>query len=410
MKQCIVFVCTDPANPVPAGRFMLDEQGQGHFVYGKSFLASEQAFSLDPVNLRLSHEHLHIAVQGDDSFGVLSDAGPNSWGRRITGSICQQEQRPVPANPVEWLLTSWHYGSGCLGFSPAPEQKPIPSIQPIALATLDQQFLQALEDLDAITDPAIRRIILQGSSLGGARPKTVVIHEGAECIVKFNRKNDVFDVSAAEYASMRLAFAAGIAVPDFELVKIGDQSAFVVQRFDRTQSGGRLHYISAHSLLNAGQLADHQAAYKTHFSYGGIAEIMRSFNPQAVADAQQLYRRMVFNILIGNVDDHLRNHGFLLADQSDALRLSPAFDMVPHLDASWMPQSIGVGAHGAASTLENALSQCGRFFLSEANARTIIEEVREVVSGWRNVFREAGVPEQDIYRLAPCFGVAEGRA
>ncbi len=112
--------------------------------------------------------------------------------------------------------------------------------------------------------------------------------------------------------------------------------------------------------------------------------------------------------MISNVDDHLRNHGFVSAGQGDALRLSPAFDMVPHLDASWMPQSIGVGAQGAASTLENALSQCGRFFLSEANATAIIEEVREVVSGWRHVFREAGLPEQDILRLAPCFAVAEG--
>jgi serine/threonine-protein kinase HipA len=104
---------------------------------------------------------------------------------------------------------------------------------------------------------------------------------------------------------MRLVFAAKIEVPDFELVSIGGQSAFMVQRFDRTAQGGRIHYISANSLLNIGQLSANQSEYKTNYSYGGIADIMRSFNPQAVADAQQLYRRMVFNIMIGNVDDHL---------------------------------------------------------------------------------------------------------
>jgi serine/threonine-protein kinase HipA len=418
MKQCTVYVCTDPAAPIAAGRFALDEAGQGHFVYGKSYLARPDAFSFDPVNLRLGSEQMRVALWPDESFGVLSDAGPNSWGKRITGSICQQENRPVPTNPVEWLLSSWHYGSGCLGFAPTPNQPPVSTIAPIALSALDQRLLQAMEDMGREfgthpgpgTDPEISRILLQGASLGGARPKTVVMHDGMECIVKFNRKNDLFDVCAAEYASMRLAFLAEIEVPEFELVTIGDQSAFVVQRFDRTPQGGRIHYISASSLLNIGQLGDNKTEYQTRYSYGGIAELARAFNPQAVADARQLYRRMVFNILIGNIDDHLRNHGFLLSGPGDAYRLSPAFDMVPHPDSAWLPQSIGVGAQGAASTLANALSQCGRFFLSEAGAGEIIAEVRDVVANWRSVFREAGVSAPDRHRLSPCFAVAEAGA
>ena len=202
-----------------------------------------------------------------------------------------------------------------------------------------------------------------------------------------------------------------------------DAATFVVarhghERFDRTAQGGRIHYISANSLLNIGQLGTGNIPrneYKTNYSYGGIVDICRSFNPQAVADAQQLYRRMVFNILIGNVDDHLRNHGFLLSDtqtaEGHALRdqyhLSPAFDLLPHLDAPYMPQSIGVGALGAASTLENALSQCARFFLTEAQAKQINDEVRQAVLTWRTIFRESGVSAQDIHRITPCFAVAE---
>lgn len=405
MQQCTVFVCTDPAAPVAAGRFAIDDAGQGHFVYGKSYLARPDAFSFDPLNLRLGREQMRVAIWPDESFGVLSDAGPNSWGKRITASICQQENRPMPANPVEWLLTCWHYGSGCLGFAATPDQPPVATLSPVALGALDQRLLHAMDNwgqqAPAQADPEITRILWQGASLGGARPKTVAMHDGVECIVKFNRKNDLFDVCTAEYATMRLAHLAGIDVPEFELVLIGGQPALVVQRFDRTPQDGRIHYISASSLLNLGQLADHQTEYQTRYSYGGIAELARSFNPQAVVDARQLYRRMVFNILVGNIDDHLRNHGFLLTGAG--WRLSPAFDLVPHPDAAWLPQSIGVGAQGAASTLENALSQCGRFFLTEALAREIIGEVREVVANWRRVFHEAGATAQDVHRLTPCF-------
>jgi serine/threonine-protein kinase HipA len=116
---------------------------------------------------------------------------------------------------------------------------------------------------------------------------------------------------------------------------------------------------------------------------------------------------MVFNILVGNVDDHLRNHGFIM-DRSDNFMLSPAFDLVPHLEAMNAPQSIGVGAYGAASTMLNALSQCGRFFLPSNEAKLIIGQVREAVSNWRQVFREAGMTRNDIHTLAGCFEVADG--
>jgi len=98
-------------------------------------------------------------------------------------------------------------------------------------------------------------------------------------------------------------------------------------------------------------------------------------DPKAVEDAHQIFRRMVFNIMIGNVDDHLRNHGFLMTDVPGEYRLSPAFDIVPHLEAAFNPQSIGVGADGPASTIRNALSQCERFFLTPGGAAEVVGEV-----------------------------------
>lgn len=405
--ECTVFICADPKRPVAAGKFALDGRGQGHFVYGASFLKSKNAFAFDPVNLPLSSKQLRVPVRDDDSFGVLSDAGPNTWGRRITASICKARNTPVPSNPVEWLLSSYHYGAGCFGFSVDPSIAPVETILPVELSVLDQKILDAIDNVDAEKNAEILRIILPGASLGGARPKTVVMHDGVEHIAKFNRNDDLFDVSTVEYASMRLAFAANIDVPDYELVTIGDRSAFIVKRFDRTPNGGRRHYISAHSLLNVGKLSGSQVEYKTKFSYAGIAEVARAFNPEAVSDSRQLFRRMIFNILIGNVDDHLRNHGFLMTSMTGQYRLSPAFDLLPHLDSSYMPQSIGVGALGAASTLINALTQCERFFLEKAAAKQIISEVRDVVSNWRSVFLDSGVSRADIHRLSACFSAVD---
>lgn len=146
--------------------------------------------------------------------------------------------------------------------------------------------------------------------------------------------------------------------------------------------------------------------YVTSFSYAGIAEVIRRIGRDPRGDAQQLFRRMVFNIMVGNVDDHLRNHALLMAG-GGRYRLSPAFDILPHLDAPMSPQSIGVGALGRASTIVNALSQCGRFMLDDDEARDIVNAVKAVVTAWRQVFAESGVSARDIHTLQNCFDVAE---
>lgn len=408
MNECTVFVCTDPANPIAAGKFGLDQQGHGHFVYGQRFLASkDRAFSFDPINLPLSSEQMRVALHADGSFGVLSDAGPNTWGKRVTSSICSKSKVAIPSNPVEWLLSSYHYGAGCFAFSISPDVPPQATISPLPLSELDARFLAVIDNLDEEKDPHVLRLILPGASLGGARPKTVVMHNGEEHIIKFNKKDDLFDISTVEYAAMRLAHSVKIDVTDFELVNLGGRASLLVKRFDRWGDGRRIHYISAHSLLNIGAMSSDRHEYKTRFSYAGIAEICRSINPEAVADARQLFRRMVFNILIGNVDDHLRNHGFVMAGKPGEYRLSPAFDLLPQLEASYMPQSIGVGALGPASTMANALTQCGRFFLDPMAAKEIISEVREGVSNWRSSFTECGVSAHDIHLLTPCFTAAD---
>lgn len=406
----VVFDCSKPAAPIPVASFALKADGDGRFAYGKHYLTRPEAFSLDPRHLPLQNKELALPRQPDNTYGVLSDAGPNAWGARLTARLLRKAEKPLPENAVEWFLQSKHFGSGCLAFAPRADAPPQLGDVPCRSTDLSARLLNALDrylthpdpDLDAETV----NLLFPGSDLGGLRPKTIVMHDGVEHIAKFSRPDDVFDVPAAEFATLQLAHLAGICVPSFELVNIAGKSVLLVERFDRTEDGHRIHYLSAHSILRPRPLSTDSREYKTSFSYAAIAEALRPRNDAAPVDAHELFRRMVLNIMVGNVDDHLRNHALLMKEQG-VFRLSPAFDICPHLEAPTRGQNIGVGAFGTASTVENALSQCGRFFLTREEAKKVVEEVKTVASTWRRVFAEAGVSANDLYRLSACFAVAD---
>lgn len=406
----VVFDCSLPAAPVPVASFGLKADGDGRFAYGKRYLNRADAFSLDPRHLPLQDKEIALPRQSDNTYGVLSDAGPNAWGARLSARLLRKAGKPLPENAVEWFLHSKHFGSGCLAFAPSPDAPPQLGEVPCRSADLSTHLLNALDRYLTHPDPDMDaetvNLLFPGSDLGGLRPKTIVMHDGVEHIAKFSRPDDVFDVPAAEFATLQLAHNAGICVPSFELIDIAGKSVLLVERFDRTQEGRRIHYLSAHSMLRPRPLSADSREYKTSFSYAAIAEALRPRNDAAPADAHELFRRMVLNIMVGNVDDHLRNHAMLMKE-AGVFRLSPAFDICPHLEAPTRGQNIGVGAFGTASTVENALSQCGRFFLTRNEANNIVEEVKTVASSWRRVFAEAGVSANDQYRLSACFAVAD---
>lgn len=409
IQSCVVFDCTNPGSPIPIGRFALDAHGNGRFGYGLRYLQTANAFALDPIHVPLQQPELAVPRRGDSTYGIFSDAGPNAWGAQLTLKLLRESNQLAPQNAVEWFLSSLHHGSGCLGFSTDPRTPPHFKVDIQSSSALSARALREMEAY--AIDPATRldsetaHLLFPGSGLGGVRPKTLVVHDGTEHIAKFSRSDDLYDVPAAEYATLRLATRSRINVPSFELIKIQDRSVLLVERFDRA-GDKRIHYASAHSFLDPRPLSPDGREYVASFSYAGIAEVLRPYGLDARADSHELYRRMVLNIMVGNVDDHLRNHAFLM-HQPGQYRLSPAFDIVPHLEAPGRPQSIGVGEFGPASTIANALSQCGRFLLTKDEARAIISEVKEIASGWRDEFREAGVPPRDIHALAGCFSVAD---
>ncbi len=398
ITSCYIFVDIGEA-PLLAGRYMIDGQGLGHFTYGQSYVENPAAFPLDPINLPFTDPlQIFHPLNGKGVFGVLSDSTPDNWGRRLISSI----HRSSPQNEVEWVLASRGNGVGCI-VANAAKSSPQPKKALHSFPEIEEFFILAdrFEAGKEIPEEMLH-LIEFGSSMGGLRPKLTITHEGKEWIAKINRVDDKFDISRVEYATMQMAKKAGIIIPDMQLKEINGRPILLVERFDRNVPSRKLHYISAHSLINAYKISEKDAS--RNYSYMGIADIAKRITENPIEEQVQLYRRMVFNVLTGNSDDHMKNHGFLMTDYTKKLySLSPAFDVLPHLDASQRLQSIGIGENGREASIENLLSSIGRFQLTQKQAGIILQEVQGVVKDWQIYYKKASVPARDINILKKCF-------
>lgn len=400
--------------PVVAGRFQ-HQDNTGVFYYGNSYIQRPDAFALDPVNLPLIPEREFTTQANCGHFGVLLDAGPDTWGKRVLSEISQSR----PRNELEYLLAGNGQGVGQLLFSTSSNRikyAPSTRIPTVDLDSIERAAMLIDQDQDLDIDnlpPPVLRVLEDSSWLGGARPKASVTRGDRQYLAKFSRHSDSYDQVAAEYASLKMARDCLLEVPNFELVKLSDnKKLLLVERFDSHAGTGartgartekRLHYISAHSLL---QLERAQETNPDH-GYPGLAALMRRFMPQPSKATADLYRRMVFRVLIGDTDDHGRNHGFLFVDQQ--WQLAPVFDVLPHPDNTAY-QAMPIGRHGRARSLENLLSMCDVFLLDHQSATGIIQQVASVVSTWREYFAEAGVPAAQLRRLEPAFALADSAA
>ena len=238
---------------------------------------------------------------------------------------------------------------------------------------------------------AHKRLIAPGVTMGGARPKALVEIDGEQWVVKF-ADGDPVDTPLVEHASMTLAAQAGIAVAPTRPIRTSDGHAVAVRRFDR-QGVRRIHALTANVAL--------KAAGET-LGYPELAQLIRRRGIVeggiSVMQMKELFRRMVFNILIDNTDDHEKNH-VLIATDAQQLALSPAFDVLPTGQALGY-QQMRVGAADADSTLDNAMSMCRYFALNEKDARAEAVRVAQVVSTWKAHFAGCGVGRRDIESLA----------
>jgi serine/threonine-protein kinase HipA len=384
---------------VPAGVFTHDERTKlGSFAYGRKYQKLSGAQAVDPVSLPLGLPTYPAARFHDGLYGAFRDASPDYWGRQVYAH--RLKVPPERLSNLDFLLAANATRVGNLDFREQVDSAE-PAYAPPDFAEM-KNLLAAAEAVDrggriAVEHEALLELLVQGSSIGGARPKATVLYNGALWIAKFPEAKDSFSHAGVEFAAMRLAERCGIRTPEMSLTDVNGRDVFLSKRFDREQSENgflRRGYISGLTLL------DIDETDRAAWSYLSLADAMRSFAPPS--DLKELFIRMVYNILIRNTDDHPRNHGFLHTDGQ--WRLSPAFDVVPARTSPGtgtdFSLTMTVGAMGREASIANALSGCGHFGLTDMEAKERIAAMCAQVLDWRAAFAACGVSGQEMEMFA----------
>ncbi|MEI7514491.1 MAG: HipA domain-containing protein [Betaproteobacteria bacterium] len=328
-----------------------------------------------------------LPKERDMAAGAIDDARPDRWGERVIRNL----YKPVRLSVLEYLYFAGDDRFGALGvsldsnsYSPSGEG---------AIARLesldDMQRAIAAVLADETLDEALVRLVRPGPSFGGARPKSIIEMEGSQWLVKFSQGEDL-DTELVEHASMRLAAQCGIQVAHTRALPLERGHAVAVKRFDRA-GGRRLHVISANTVLRAAGLP---------LGYPELAQNLRRIARAKDIRVHQheLFKRMVFNILMDNTDDHEKNHAFVRADDG-FYDLSPAYDVVPSVQGLGQ-QQMRVGKSQAESSLENALSEAQAFCLTKDAAVETIQRLAATVARWKEFFQSQGVSARDVDRMA----------
>jgi serine/threonine-protein kinase HipA len=378
------------------------------FEYSEEWLGDPDRFSIEPA---LALTRGMFPPPSDLSiFGSIGDSAPDTWGRRLMQRAerrtAQRERRPVRTlMESDYLLgVSDETRLGALRFCWEGEltfQAPLYTGVP-ALVDLGR-LLQVTERIlrDEETEEDLQLIFAPGSSLGGARPKASVIDQhGHLSIAKFPREDDDYSIETWEEIALRLAERAGIATPHHELLQVAGKAVLLSRRFDRA-GPNRVPFLSAMSMTGS---RDGQRG-----SYPEIVDALVAHGAQAKVDAQALYRRVVFNVMISNVDDHLRNHGFLWLDQR-GWSLSPAYDLNPvPADVKARILTTNIDLDEGTCSLDLLEAAAEYFGLGLPQARVIIKEVAAAASSWRSVAQEVGARTAEINRMASAFDHEELR-
>jgi serine/threonine-protein kinase HipA len=407
-RECYVYIVLPGATEfLTAGRFRVsptpDGEPVGHFVYGRRYLERGDAVEFDPVELRL-RRGVHETVRMEGFFGAIRDSMPDYWGRRVI----ERNTGYTQLEEFDYLMHGPDDRAGALGFGDTLEPPPP---KRIFNRTLDLQRLQAAADAIINEDPnlagsapgQVEELMLLGTSMGGARPKTVVQHGNDLWMAKFPRYDDRWSHPRVEHGLLKLARACGLSVAESEIVTVGGREVLLVRRFDRdrTEGGFRRHrMVSALTLLRS----EEDTVSRRSWSYILLADEIRRISAAPEADLRELFGRMCFNAAVSNLDDHPRNHAVLAVGRN--WRLSPAFDLTPApaISNDRRDLAMSCGDAGRFANRKNLLSQYGRFLLGEEEAAGIVDGIIATVrSSWRPTMRQAGVSAADCNAIAGAF-------
>jgi serine/threonine-protein kinase HipA len=384
--QLFLWLVTVPADPVFVGELNMVRSSRGVSLrYADSWL--EHGFALSE-DLPLVAEEF-FPGEKDTAAGAVDDARPDRWGERVIRIL----DKPPRLSLLEYLYFAGDDRFGALGVSTSSEvyqprlTGPLPKLADTAAI---QELVRKVLANEPISEPE-RRLISPGVTMGGARPKALIDIDGEQWIVKF-ADGDPVDTPLVEHAAMTLSRKADIRAADTRPISLVDGHAVAIRRFDRA-SGRRIHALSANVALKAAA---------EDLGYPELAHLLRRRGRLEGGvnrtQMRELFRRMVFNILLDNTDDHEKNH-VVLVDDAQTYELSPAFDVLPSGQALGY-QQMRVGAEQADSTLVNALSMCSSFGLKTDEAAREVRLVIEGVDRWKAHFRSCGVSAHDIDSLA----------
>lgn len=413
----------------PCGQLTLTEEGvnlaASSFAYGLNYLKRSDALEVDPVSLgiadraAISGKHL-LPVNALHFFGGIRDAAPDSWGRRVI-----EAKLRAPPNSLAESQYLLHAGServGALDVRASRTESPITGVNNWHTLNHLAEAAERIEEGSPV--PAhLEAIFVEGTALGGARPKASIRDElGVLWLAKFASRQDRFDIPAIECAALRMAQKAGLTVPPVKTLLLGDRRIMLIRRFDRywTVPGSTPQQHADRLKFGPGDgRVEHRSGFVSGLtlvacdetesrdkSYADLADAVRRYcHPSVIRDDNaELFKRMVYNILVSNDDDHLRNHGFLWDPALPGWRLSPLYDVLPRAShATERFLHLGIGKEGRLATLDNALSWHDKFTLSERAASQLIADVWRIVREWRVHFEEFGVDAAEMDGIAPAF-------
>lgn len=389
--QLYVWAMVNPAAPTLVGELSLSQLVADCATF--TYIQDWWNFALSE-DMPIVQGQIFSTGDRNTAPGAIDDARPDRWGERIIRHI----DRPARLSILEMLLFAGDDRFGALGVSTSAEQYiprylgPYPQLKDLA------QLAAAVEDVQtqAPITAEIQRLIQPGVTLGGARPKALLQTDNGPCVIKFSELDDPVDTPLIEHATMTLAAQAGMYVADTAVLPLPPRygkarHALTIERFDRL-GPYRVHCQSAHTALRAAGLEQ---------SYSNLATILlRLGHPdRQTAMREELFKRMVFNILMDNTDDHERNHSISLNLADGYYDLTPAYDVVPSLQNLGY-QALVVGTAGSESSLENALTQINEYGIKMPRAIELIRQVAAAVDRWATHFTALGVSKSDMELLA----------
>lgn len=362
--------------------------------YLDEYLKSKNFIAIDPQNIGPYSK----VFNRDELFGAIRDSAPDYWGRELLNRKFQVTE----LNEIEYVFANNLEHVGALAYSPIRYDVPMKlekdgwanhKTRKIEIEQIIEQTELMIKDMDS---ERLKELFEYGPTLGGGRPKVPLTLDEKLYLAKYGTSLDSTPEQKIEYATMKMAFDLGLNVPTIKLSKHLDRDVFMIERFDRFHSNGklhRLHFISALSLCDWHEFGTPDWSYPVFCDY-----IQKAGNSkeEIAEDLRELFRRVAYNIAVNNNDDHPRNHGLL--NTNGRWRLSPLYDVVPKaIKGETFTMAMSVGIYEREASKRNLLSAAKYFQLNDTEANQLIDETNEFVQkNWKQYFKDAGIKDSII--------------